>query len=59
MVLVGLAGLAALCYLGVVGINYVLGATDIWIHGIAGLGPFTGVILVQWWRGRRRRTSSE
>ncbi|WP_410652618.1 hypothetical protein [Amycolatopsis sp. cmx-4-54] len=46
---------AALCYLGTVAIHYLLGRTDIWIHGIAGLGPVMGAIAVEWWKRRRRR----
>jgi hypothetical protein len=50
-----LVGLAALCYLSAVGINYLFGRADIWFHGIVGLGPFTGGIAVEWWNRRRRR----
>ncbi|MFI6303615.1 hypothetical protein ACIBCH_17210 [Amycolatopsis thailandensis] len=50
-----LVGLAALCYLSAVGINYLFGRADVWFHGIVGLGPFTGGLLVDWWDRRRRR----
>lgn len=54
-VVVYFVGLAALCYLGTVGIHHMLGRTDIWVHGLAGLGPVIGVIAVEWWKRRRRR----
>lgn len=52
-------GFALVAYLGTVGVYFLLGrtGTDAWVHGIIGLGPYTGVMLAGYWRRRRSDTS--
>ena len=48
-----LIGIAALYYLGGVGLSHLLDRSDPWVGGIVALGPFAGTVAVQGWKPRR------